>query len=71
MARLLAGAVPGAPAPQDRAPAEAVQVHAARDPDTWLANKDLVELELRAYLNLRTYNSFEMLKYHERNNLEN
>ena len=54
MARLLAGAAPGAPALQDRAPAEAVQVHAARDPDTWLANKDLVELELRTYLNLRS-----------------
>ena len=30
---------------------------------TWVAKKDLVELELRTYLNLRTYNSFEMLKY--------
>ena len=37
---------------------------------TWVANKDLVELELRTYLNLWTYNLFEMLKYHERNNLE-
>ena len=36
----------------------------------WVANKDLVELELRTYLNLWTYNLFEMLKYHEWNNLE-
>ena len=35
----------------------------------WVAKKDLVELERRTYLNLRTYNSFEMLKYHERNTL--
>ena len=36
----------------------------------WVANKVLVELELRTDLSLRTYNSFEMLKYHERNNLD-
>ena len=40
--------------------------------DYWVAKKDLVELELelRTYLHLRTYNAFEMLKYHERKNLE-
>ena len=31
---------------------------------------NLVELELQTYLNLRTHNSFDMLKYHERNKRE-
>ena len=38
--------------------------------ETWVANKDLVELELRTYLNKWTHDWFEMLKYHERNDLE-
>ena len=36
---------------------------------TSVANKDLVELELRTYLILPTYTFFEMLKHHERNNM--
>ena len=32
------------------------------NPWTWVANQDLVELKLRTYLNLRTYNLFELLK---------
>ena len=49
----------------------------AASPDTWKDRMDrsglqirmLVELELRTYLNLWTYNLFEVLNYH-RNNLE-
>ena len=35
-----------------------------------LQKKMRVELELRTYLNLWTYNLFELLKYRDRNNLE-
>ena len=67
-ARLAAGCAAGDPKPTTRRwiTGLASQTHCCR----WVANTDLVELELRTYLNIRTYNSFEMLKYHERNNLE-
>ena len=64
------GEVDGVPAVGVPREQEHVRLSAGLRVPAWVANMDLVELELRAYLNLRTHNSFEILKYHEQNNLE-